>query len=120
MIDFEVKKVSNSKAVVEVRGDLNEMTRSYFFDCIRDLLVSEVRHVIIDCRGLGFLSSSSMSALLMSRKSAQKKSCKIYLTHVNSTIASALEFTKLNTLLAIFPTTEIVLAKLDRDGLVTC
>ena len=118
MIDFEIEHVSNSTAIVKVRGTLNESTREYFFDCISDLLgddektAGRIKNVIIECNGLGFMSSSGMAALLTSRKKANRRGSKIYLTHLNSTIATALKFTKLSSLLAVYPTTAELLKKL--------
>ena len=124
MIDFEMERVSQSTSVVRVRGVLNGSSRNYFFECIADLLgddggeTNKVKNVIIDCNGLGFLSSSGMAALLTSRTNAKKRGTKIYLTHLNSTIAKALEITKLNTLLAVYPTTRDVLLKLNTGYLI--
>jgi len=101
MIDFNMERISQSTSIVRVRGSLNDSTRNYFFDCIADLLsddggeTNKVKNVIIECNGLGILSSSGMAALLTSRKNAKKRGTKIYLTHLNSTIAKALEITKL-------------------------
>lgn len=105
MIDFQCKTISNTIVVVEIQGTLDSMSRKYFFDYVGELFAGDVKHVLIDCSGLGFLSSSGMSALLTSRKRAQRAGGKIYLTHLNATIAAALEYTKLSTLLAIYPTT---------------
>ena len=124
MIDFEMERVSQSTSVVRVRGNLNDSTRNYFFDCISDLLgddgggTNKIRNVIVECNGLGVLSSSGMAALLTSRKNAKKRGTKIYLTHLNSTIAKALEITKLNSLLAVYPTTREVLLKLNTGYLI--
>jgi len=124
MIDFEMDRISQSTSVVRVRGVLNGSTRNYFFDCISDLMgddgseTNTIKNVIIECNGLGVLSSSGMAALLTSRKTAKKRGTKIYLTHLNSTIAKALEITKLNSLLAVYPTTEEVLLKLNTRFLI--
>jgi anti-anti-sigma factor len=119
MIDFEIDHVSQSTSIIRVRGDLDGSTRDYFFDCISDLLgdcgeeTNKIKNVIVECNGLGILSSSGMAALLTSRKNAEKRGTKIYLTHLNSTVAKALEITKLNSLLAVYPTTEELLETLD-------
>ena len=121
MIDFEIENASPTTSIVKVRGVLDDSTRKYFFDCISDLLdrdvaeTEKVQNVIIECNGLGTLSSSGMAALLTSRKNAEKRGTKIYLTHLNSTIAEALRVTKLNALLAVYPTTEELLTKLDES-----
>ena len=124
MIDFEMERVSQSTSVVRVRGVLNGSTRDYFFDCIADLLgddygeTNRIKNVIIECNGLGVLSSSGMAALLTSRTTAKRRGTKIYLTHLNSTIAKALEITKLNSLLAVYPTTREILLKLNTGYLI--
>lgn len=112
MIDFKCKTISNAITVVEVRGLLDSTSRKYFFDYVGELFTNNVKHVVIDCSGLGFLSSAGMSALLTSRKRAQKRGGKIYLTHLNAKVASALEYTRLSTLLAIFPTTRDLVERL--------
>ena len=124
MIDFEMERVSQSTSIVRVRGVLNGSTRDYFFDCIADLLgddygeTNRIKNVIIECNGLGVLSSSGMAALLTSRTTAKRRGTKIYLTHLNSTIAKALKITKLNSLLAVYPTTREILLKLNTGYLI--
>lgn len=105
MIDFQTNTISDSLAVVAVSGKLDEMTRSYFFQCISDTFNGECKQVIVDCSGLGLLGSSGLASLLMARKYARKEGGRIYLTHVNSTIAEVLERTNLNKLFSIYPST---------------
>ena len=117
MIDFETDFLNSSVVVVKARGKLDESTRSYFFDCISDLMreatsIGSSQHVIVECNGLGSLSSAGMAALLTARKRIRKNGGKVYFTHLSSTIAHALEVTKLNKLLAIYPTTEELLGKI--------
>lgn len=117
MIDFRTELLPNSIAIVEARGQLNESSRMYFFNCIRDLMDGPVdqgtpKHIIVECNGLGSLSSSGMATLLRARKRVQRGGGQIYFTHLSSTIARALEVTKLNSLLSIYPTTKGLLAKI--------
>lgn len=109
MIDFTTKQLSDSTAVVEVRGNLNESNREYFFDCIGDLLEAGTSHVVIECHRLGYLTSSGLAALLSARKRAERSESKIYLTHVNSKLAEVLQLTGLSRFFAVYPTTEDVL-----------
>ena len=83
--------------------------------CIRD---SKVNNLMIECYVPGALSSSGMAALLTSRTTAKRRGTKIYLTHLNSTIAKALEITTLNSLLAVYPTTREILLKLNTGYLI--
>ena len=118
MIDFEHEFLADSTVLVKARGKLDESTRTYVFDCLSDVMQDDVKaektlkHVIVECNGLGFLSSSGMAALLSARNKVEKGGGKIYFTHLSSTIVKALELTKLNGLLSIYPTTEELLAKI--------
>lgn len=119
MIDFQTKKVSDSVTVVEVSGKLDEMTRSYFFDCISDTLEGTCQQIVVDCSGLGVLGSAGLASLLLARKQARKKGGKVYLTHVNSALASLLEQTSLSKLFAIYPSTDQILNRLKMGELAT-
>lgn len=109
LINFESKKLNESVIVIELSGELNEVTRSQFFQYITDTLDGDCTKVIVDCSGLGMLGSSGLASLLMARKYARRKNGRMYLTHVNSTLSEALEKTKLNKLFAIYPSTTSLL-----------
>jgi anti-sigma B factor antagonist len=106
MIDFVSKPMSNSTTVVEVSGSLAENERQYFFDCIGDFVESGYKNIIIECHKIGFVSSSGLGSILSARKRAAKKGGRIYLTHLNSSLAEVLEITKLGRLLLVYPSTE--------------
>ena len=110
MIDFTSNQISETAVVVQVSGSLTEMSRSYFFDCIGDMTDSGVQHVVIECQRLGYLNSSGLAALLVARKRAARQGARIYLTHLNSSVAQVLELTKLGRILSIFATTEEAIA----------
>ena len=105
MIDFTSEFVSNSIVVVKVHGVLDRMSRNYFFDCIGDQFSSDVRHVVIDCTGLGTVTSSAVMAMLAARMRTRKRGQKIYFTHLSSSVANVLEVTKLGMLMVIHRTT---------------
>ena len=118
LVDFDIEKVSDSTTVVYVRGELTETTRPYFFSCIEDLFSSKIEHVIIDCDGLGYISSGGLASLLSARKKAQTNGGRIYLTSVNSTVTRILSYTNIHQLFSIFPTTKVLLEKLDEGAIV--
>ena len=112
MIDFETTQLPGGIVVVNVRGSLDDASRDYFFDCVSDLIEEGFLHIIVDCAGLGHISSAGLAALIRARSQAQSKDGKIYLTHVEATIADVLALTKLNKLLSIYPTTRELLEEL--------
>jgi len=117
MIDYQIRVVSDSVSVIELSGKLNEMTRSYFFDCVSDTLAGTCQQIVVDCGGLGMLGSAGLAALMLARKQARKKGGKIFLTHVDSNLATVLEQTNLNTLFAIYPSTDQLLEQLMKGEL---
>lgn len=112
MIDFETKQLPGGIAVVSVRGSLDEATRNYFFECVADLIDEGFVNIVVDCDGLGHISSAGLAGLIRARSQVQNKGGKIYLTHVEATIADVLAVTKLNKLLDIYPTTREIVAVL--------
>lgn len=112
MIDFETRQLANGIAVVNVTGSLDELNRSYFFDCVSDLIEEGFVQIVVDCTGLGHISSSGLAGLLRARSQAQSKGGKIYLTHLDSAVADVLTLTRINMLLAICPTTGELLERL--------
>ena len=117
MIDFTTNPISDAVVVVQVNGRLSELERDYFFNCVGDLLDAGHRHVIVECQGLGHVSSSGLATLLQARKRAIKDGGHIYLTHLSSTLAEVLELTKLGRLLSVYPTTEAVIEMINANGL---
>ena len=103
MIDFVYEPLSKTDVVVFVRGNLTEITRGYFFNCVGDLIENGYRNVIIDFSELNTISSSGLASLLRARKQVQATGGNIMLAGINSVIATVLERTKLGSLLAIFP-----------------
>ena len=95
MIDFTSQPMSHSTIVVQVKGRFVASDRNYFFDCIGDYIDSGYKHVIIECQGLGYLNSSGVASLLSARKRVNSSGGRIYLTHLDSTLAEVLEVTKL-------------------------
>jgi anti-anti-sigma factor len=117
LIDFQTKEVTDSLTIVKLSGKLNEVTRSYFFQCIGDTLDGGCKQVVVDCNGLGMLGSAGLASLMLARKHARKKGGRIFLTHVNSVIADVLAKTNLNKLLAIYPSTASLLDTIKKGEL---
>jgi len=106
MIDFTTRQLADSAIAIEVSGELDDLNRKYFFDCVADILDAGTKHVVIDCSRLGYINSSGLAGLLTARKRAASNGGKIYLTHLNSVISEVIETTKLGRILSVFPTTE--------------
>lgn len=112
MIDFSTTQLSGSTVLIDVGGNFTEIDRSYFFDCVADLIDSGAKHVVVDCSRLGFLSSVGLAGLLSARKRVTRNGGRIYLTHLNARIAELIEMTKLGRVLSVFPTNEEAVANI--------
>lgn len=115
MIDFTNEFVSNSVVVVKVHGVLDRMSRKYFFDCIGDQFSSDVRHIVIDCSGLGTVTSSAVMAMLAARMRVRKRGQQIYFTHLSSSVSNVLEVTTLSMMTVIHRTTQELLKYIYRS-----
>lgn len=115
MIDYTTRELSESVTVVQVSGALDETNREHFFECIREIIESGSRYVIIECKHLGFINSGTLASLLTARKQAFKHRGRVYLTQLSSNIAEVLEATKLGKLLAVFPSTAAALEHIKSD-----
>ena len=111
-MEIETKRMADGLGILVLSGNLNTDQLDTFKAAISELLSEDFEKIIIDCRDLGYISSSGLAALIWARSSASELGSKIYLTHLSSTIAKILEVTKLSTLLRIEPTTKELLEKL--------
>ncbi len=113
MLDFFAQPMSSGTLIVKASGQLSEANRDYFFESIGQFINSGFHHIIIDCQRLGHLSSGGLTHLLHARKRAAKAGAKVYLTHLNSNLAEVLELTKLGRILAVFPTNEDAIKRIE-------
>ena len=104
MFDYQIDRLPYEIAVVSVQGSLDAGNRDYFFGCIEGLLAEGFGKIVIDCDGLGNVSSAGLASMLRARSKMQKNGGKIYLAGVNAVIAEVLNITRLNRLFAIYPT----------------
>ena len=101
----------NGIAVINLSGELNVASLSAFREEVADQLLKGAKKIIVDCRELGFITSSGLAALLWARSRASGQGNKIYFTHVSAMVTEVLEMTKLSGLLRIAPTTRGLLRK---------
>jgi len=112
MFDFETTLQHDGTAVISVQGSLDGDSRNYFFSCLEELIDDGYSRIIVECDGLGYISSSGLAALINARRVTRSSGGKIYLTHIHAAMADILHLTKLNRLLAVYPTTRELLPKL--------
>jgi anti-anti-sigma factor len=104
---IETKRTKRNLAIVYLSGELNTSSLQQFKSEIQELVGDGFQRIIVDCRELGFISSSGLVALIWARTAGGT----IYLTHVSAMIGEVLNITKLSRLLKIEPTTRGLLEK---------
>lgn len=117
MINFTTRNLSDSIVIVSVAGKMAEQEREHFFNCVGEFVDAGYSHVIVECYGLGFVSSNGLVALLRACKRVNKKGGRICLTHLDSKLAEVLEVTKLGRLLAVYPTTLAAIDSIEQKEL---
>ncbi|HEX8517986.1 MAG TPA: STAS domain-containing protein [Pseudonocardia sp.] len=71
--------VTDSVAVVEVRGDLDTMTASGFDGWVRDVLAGH-HDVVLDLDGVAFLASAGIAVLMGLRQDTERHGARLHLT----------------------------------------
>ena len=104
MIDFNFETTTNGTLVVRIRGFLDHDSNEYFFDCVKEQVDNGHKHIVINCDGLGHITSVGLGAMVRARARVAKAGGTIYLVHVNATIMQVLNLVKFDRLFDIFPT----------------
>ena len=113
-MEIESKQLADKLEVIYLSGELDSFGLRRFKQEIREAVAQGNKTIIVDCKELGFISSSGLAALLWARGTANRHGARVYLTHVSATVNSVLEVTRLSRLLAIEPTTRDLLERLGR------
>jgi len=109
MIDFETEITEDGIVIASIRGNLDALTTEYFFECMETLINDGHRKIIVDCDGLGYISSVGLGNMVRARAKAIKSGGRIYLAAINAAIAEAMTFSGLGKLFDIYPTAKMAL-----------
>jgi len=113
-MDIETKRMSHGVAILYLSGSMKSENLTPFKEQISELTAEGFESILVDCRELGFISSSGLASLLWAKTRARSKGGNVYFSHVSATVAEILAVTKLSRLLSIVPTTR---GFLERKGL---
>ena len=104
MIDFDFEATENGTLVVRLRGFLDHDSNEYFFDCVKEQINNGHKHIVINCDGLGHITSVGLGAMVRARARAAKAGGTIYLARVDANIMQVFSLVKFDRLFDIFPT----------------
>ena len=89
MIDFTYER-DGETTIVPLSGELDYASRKYFVQCMRDLIDSGEKNLIINLGRVPAVGSVVIAALIGIRKYAVKSGGTVKLINVNSIVADAL------------------------------
>ena len=104
MIDFDFETTKKGTLVVRIRGFLDHESNEYFFDCVKEQVGNGHKHIVINCEGLGHLTSVGLGAMVRARARTAKAGGTIYLARVDAKIMQVFSLVKFDRLFDIFPT----------------
>lgn len=114
MIDFKREITYDGIAIVSLEGWLEEFSCPYFSGCMKDLIDDGYDEIIIDCSGLGLISSSCLGSLIRSNKRAKGRSGNISLANVSSAPLEVIGFLGVRKLFGVYPSIEAALKRARR------
>ena len=86
------EKIEGDKIILEVEGKVDSLTNQQLQDAIL-LALQKMNNLIIDFKGVNYISSAGLRALLMGQKTAQAKRGKMVLCNVSEAVKSIFDVT---------------------------
>jgi len=108
VIDLDVNRMGD-KVVVRVNGEVDMLTTPVLSECLKDQLQSEPSVLVVDLRGVGFLGSSGLAALVAARDIAMNRRVALRLVSADHAVLRPLTATGLTDLFDIYPDLETAL-----------
>jgi anti-sigma B factor antagonist len=115
MIDFDYSTTDKGTMIIRVRGMLDEESNEYFFDCVKEEINNGHQRIVINCIGLGHVTSVGLGAMVRARARAAKAGGSIYLARVDAKIMQMFQLVKFDRLFDIFPTEHEAVASIEKD-----
>ncbi len=103
MIDLSMKETENGTLVIRLKGRLDVDSNEYFLECVQGWIEEGYRNIVINCSGLGYVSSLGLGTLVRIRSRLAKDGGDIYLARVQSLIMDLLRLVSLDRMLKIYP-----------------
>ena len=111
MIDFQKEITSDGIAIIRLEGWLEEFSCPYFSSCMQDLINDGIEEIVIDCSGLGLISSSCLGSLIGSNKRAKRRNGSISLANVHSAPLEVMGFLGLRKLFGVHSSVNAALCR---------
>lgn len=112
MIDFTVQPAGENDdiLVMAITGQLDNTSADYFFDCVQGEVEDGESKVIIDCKGLEFISSMGLGMLIRLQSRLAKMGGTVKLANVTGVVASVIRTVRLDSLFGIYDSVDEAVA----------
>ena len=106
MIDYETYRMGDDSdvLVIAVSGHLDNESSDFFFDCIRGQIEEGNRKLVIDCRGIEYISSLGLGMLVRANSRLKKVGGAVKLARIEGVIADVIKAVGLHRLFNMYPT----------------
>lgn len=109
-VDLDVERVGDV-VIVHIGGEVDMLTTPMLTNVVGEQLASGPALLVLDMRGVGFLGSSGLAALVGAREQAQSKSIGLRLVSADHAVLRPLTATGLAELFDIYPDVETALVR---------
>ncbi len=99
-MEISSKKV-DGKTIVNINGYLDTISAEEFQKFVDDMTPEDTAHVIVDCEGLEYISSSGLRVFITLLKKAQKNGGTVKVENLNSTVREIFDMTDFSSLFGL-------------------
>ncbi|WP_258348937.1 STAS domain-containing protein [Saccharopolyspora gregorii] len=111
----QVSYPDRESIVVEPGGEIDAETIDHLEEVLWPRLSAQVRTIVVDLSGVGFLSVAGMQLLKQAHLDARSRGVELRLVTAHREVTHALEVAGLDTAMRCFPTTAQALARFDES-----
>jgi anti-sigma B factor antagonist len=112
MLDYSVERLSNERSIFRLAGRLDAATATTLKDALKGAAAEGAIYLVMDLTQLAFIDSSGLTALVSGFKAVRERHGSLTLVGVGEQVKVALQLTKLDQILPIFPDADSALASM--------
>ena len=103
MIELDSKQMQAGVMEAVLQGDLNARGADQLLKFIDDMLVQGRNRVILDCGGLGYVSSAGMATLITLHRKLQDTGGRLLIAGATGPVFELLDLMNLGSILELYP-----------------
>ena len=92
---------TEQQTYVELSGRIDTLTSQEFLDTVTNAFCAEYPEIVIDCKGLNYISSSGLRTWLILHKTTLQHGGKLTLLNLNPQVKEVLQMTGLSSIFSL-------------------